>query len=206
MATRGDRSRKAVRSTKRSARKAVGSAKPKARKAAGSQKSRARGTAVAGSEKSSAARKASGSGRPGAVGKDAEQLVERINGWAYCDIPRDPAQVAKTKAERLPKTFPAVLKLVSGPHHELISQLNSGQMSRFTETDGFDPTEFCEYHGTDAGVRRLAKRYFAGKTVEIAQGQGANNRPEEYDFVFDWLVVLEPQAGLIFTFVFNLQD
>jgi hypothetical protein len=76
-------------------------------------------------------------------------------------------------------------------------------------TASFDPTERCVYsrdpdHPISIKAKAAAKDFFLGRPVDVIEGHGSD--PGPYEFEFDFAIALDTKNGLIFSFVWNLQD
>ena len=136
--------------------------------------------------------------------KDAAEVVNRINKWAYCDIPIEPAQVAYSEQAGLPENVESIASLLGDPHKELIIDLTNGDLERDVEVNFFDPSVYCSYHGPNEGTVDFVRSYFAKKLVDVARGTGSYSG--DYPFNFDWVAVLHKDNQVLFSFIFNLQD
>ena len=142
---------------------------------------------------------------------DALEMAKAINGWANIDIGTDPAQVWKSGLASLPATAADIAAALDRMHATLIGECDTGdELVRHQSVENFDPTRYCHYaaHGPDApethAVREAVRKYFAGRAVEVVIGRG--HCPTEYPFQFDWVVALDSGGGLLYSFLFNLQD
>ena len=135
---------------------------------------------------------------------EARELVGRVNNWAECDIPIDPAQARATEIQGLPNQAGAIAQLLEDPHSETLLSMNNGSCRLQSKVQGFDLAALCHYHRPDDGTVDLIRRYFERRTVDVATGRGAYEG--SYPFEFDWIVVLEPEKALLLSFIFNLQD
>jgi len=69
--------------------------------------------------------------------------------------------------------------------------------------------EVFHYHPSDdhpdtLKVRAAAKDFFLARPVDVIEGHGIYEGA--YEFAFDFAIVLDAKNGLIFSFVWNLQD
>ena len=53
-------------------------------------------------------------------------------------------------------------------------------------------------------AKAAAKDFFLGRLVDVIEGHGSD--PGAYEFEFDFAIALDTKTGLIFSFVWNLQD
>jgi cell division protein YceG involved in septum cleavage len=142
------------------------------------------------------------------IPKSAREVARVINGWAFVDIPEDAAKVKLTAKRRLPASVKSIAALLNKSHANLITENDTGdELQRETFDGDFDPTTYCSYYDEEAdsdAVRQTVQKYFSGRKVEVVRGTGLYTGP--FEFGFDWIVSLEASRGLIFSFIFNLQD
>ena len=144
---------------------------------------------------------------------EAALVVRSINAWAESDVPIQPAWSARTSHRTLPSDADGLAALIDESHAKLVRELAVGGVLLETTVQRFDPTEFCRYtvygqlrdtHPDSIKTMQLVREHFADLTVDVASGRGHFRGP--YPFEFDWYVVLEPGTGVIYSFIFNLQD
>jgi hypothetical protein len=144
---------------------------------------------------------------------DPKTLVDRLNSWAIADIAIDPAQSRPCRSSALPKKVKKLAALLHKSHRDLITELASEENAPAQEVSDFDPTSDCVYtsygeerdtHPESIATMAFARAYFAGRTVQVAGGEGGDGGA--YPFTFDWLVALDPQSRVVFSFIWNLQD
>lgn len=143
----------------------------------------------------------------------ADVVVQSINAWAVSDVPIQPAWSTWTSLRTLPSSIQRLAALVDEAHAKLITELTVGQVAVEKSVEGFDPTRFCFYtvygqerdrHAESIKTIEFVRNYFADRIVDVASGKGRYSGP--YPFEFDWFVVLEAQTGVVYSFIFNLQD
>ena len=59
-------------------------------------------------------------------------------------------------------------------------------------------------HPATLKAKAAAKEFFLGRPVDVIEGHGSD--PGAYEFEFDFAIALDTKTGLIFSFVWNLQD
>ncbi len=147
--------------------------------------------------------------------QQALALIKLINNWALIDIALDPAAVTACTAPSFPRNRKALWSILQEQHREFFEQITeSGETKRgptvHHNTASYNPTDRCGYHQPaddhpdTLKVRAAAKDFFLGRPVDVIEGHGTY--PGPYDFDFDFAIVLDAKNGLIFSFVWNLQD
>ena len=147
--------------------------------------------------------------------QQAVDLLKLINNWALNDIGFDCAMVTGCTAPSLPRKRNALRSLLPEKHREFCEKITeSGETQHGAtvhhNTASYNPTDRCGYHhpGDDhpdtLKVRAAAKDFFLGRPVDVIEGHGIYEGAYEFDF--DFAIVLDTKNGLIFSFVWNLQD
>ena len=142
-------------------------------------------------------------------------LLKRINAWALNDIGFDCAMVTGCTAPTLPRKQKALWSLLADKHRDFFNKVtNVGSIelgpTTHHNTASYNPTERCGYHnpGDDhpdtLAIRADAKDFFLGRPLDLIEGQGDYGGP--YEFTFDFAIALDTKNGLIFSFVWNLED
>jgi hypothetical protein len=144
---------------------------------------------------------------------DPKSLVDRLNSWAIADIAIDPAQFRPCRSRVLPTKVKKLAALLHKAHGTLIAENASEEEVPAQEVSDFDPTRDCAYthygeerdtHPESTATMAFARAYFAGRTIQLAKGEGGDGGA--YPFTFDWLVALDPHTRVVFSFIWNLQD
>ena len=142
-------------------------------------------------------------------------LIKLINNWALIDISLDPSAVTTCTAPSLPRKRKALWPLLSENHSDFFEQITESGSTKpaptdHQNTDSYNSTDSCGYHQPaddhpdTLKVKAAAKDFFLGRPVDVIEGHGTY--PGAYEFDFDFTIVLDTNNGLIFSFVWNLQD
>lgn len=135
--------------------------------------------------------------------------------WAYIDISLAPAAVTACNAKSLPKNPEAARSLIDKAHRAFLDEvIERGGSVEFADTVfrnvvDFDPTESCGYapppeDALSVQAAAAAKGFFTGRKVDVVEAYGADSGA--YEFEFDLVIALDAANGLIFSFIWNLED
>jgi hypothetical protein len=147
--------------------------------------------------------------------EQATALVQALNEWAYIDISLAPAAVTACNAKSLPKDPKAARTLIDKAHRAFLDEvIEHGGSVDFGDAVlrnvvDFDPTESCGYapppeDALSVKAEAAAKGFFTGRKVDVVEAYGADSGA--YEFEFDLVIALDAANGLIFSFIWNLED
>ena len=132
------------------------------------------------------------------------ELVGAVNALAKADVPIDVAASAPCGIDRLPNSRAALMPLVPAEHRRLIEACARGRLRLQRRTAGLDLFALIDEPADMPECAVTVRTFFSGRTVDVATGAGLSDGP--YPIRFDWAVVLDPESGTLFSFVFNCRD
>lgn len=155
------------------------------------------------------------------AGKRERALLERLepntgtaelhlllNSWIDSEIPITPFRVLVVpRLERLPLSYESLLTFLPAQHQSLLAEF-ADETERFEAEKGFNLFERYadRARSREASPKRAAaaRRYFANRSLEVVEGTGLFGDP--YWISFDWLVALDRESHLLFSFILNQSD
>jgi hypothetical protein len=147
------------------------------------------------------------------IRRDPDELVKRLNAWAAIDIGVEPAQFRSCTRKSVPTKVSEIAGLIHESHGTLLLKTETEDTVDVFDERNFDPTADWTYtaygdkRDTDpesVATMTFVRAYFASRQVHVASGQGASE--PGYEFEFDWIVAIDPQDKIAFSFIRNLED
>ena len=137
----------------------------------------------------------------------SKNLADKINGLALTDVSVTPARFTWRTLSRLPDDLKEILGLLPGEHQEFIRENLDGESKFLRGVPDFDLTHLLHYHDEEnenaESVLGYVKTFFQGRPVDVAQGKGHVKR--SFPFTFDWVVVLDPENKVLYSFILNAE-
>lgn len=134
----------------------------------------------------------------------AEALVAAVNEVVAADIGIPPAGVAPCLLEALPSSRAAILPLLPSEHRRLIAECARGRTRVRRAVPGFDLLALLDDPVETTDETTAIRALFAGRAVDVALGSAVSDGP--YPISFDWAVVLDAEAHVLFSFIVNCRD
>ena len=134
----------------------------------------------------------------------AEAIATAVNTVITADIGIPPADFASCPLDALPAARAKLLPLLPPRHRELIADCARGRTRVQRNVRGFNLLALLEDPVDDADETAKIRAFFDERTVDVAMGSAVSDEP--YPLAFDWAVVLDTQAGTIYSFIVNCRD
>lgn len=134
----------------------------------------------------------------------SRRLIEAVSDVAAADIPIAAAQATACRLPRLPASLPKILPLLPGDHRSLIEECARGRMRVKRGETGFDLIAIVEDPSEQPAAEAAIRSFFDERAVDVAVGRGLSDEP--YPISFDWVVVLDPTTGTLYSFILNCRD
>ena len=136
----------------------------------------------------------------------SKELTSKINQLLSSNIHLTPARFAWHTLSKLPIDLEEILKLLTNEHRELIQENLTGSPTFSQRVPDFDLSKTLRYYdekNEDAAlILGYVKTFFQGRPVDVAQGKG-QHKEEYYSLTFDWIVVLDPENKVLYSFILN---
>lgn len=134
----------------------------------------------------------------------ADSLVAAVNAVVPTDIQIPTAARVACAERRLPGSRDALVSLLAEQHGQLIAECGRGRAVVTRGVHGFDLLTLLEEPPDETDDSATIRGCFDAGAVDIAVGKGLSDGP--YPIGFDWVLVLDHESHVLYSFILNCSD